>query len=82
MCSSDLGELPAEILSDRHLPAALHGRPDKLQFLLRRKTLAADRHGRADGTMTGLSLISKGRLGLTPELSEMRNQTMLFVFAL
>src|SRR5215468_6807322 len=32
--------------------------------------------------MTGLSLISKGRLGLTPELSEMRNQTMLFVFAL
>jgi hypothetical protein len=32
--------------------------------------------------MTGLSLISKGRLGLTPELTEMRNQTMLFVFAL
>jgi alcohol dehydrogenase (cytochrome c) len=32
--------------------------------------------------MTGLSQISKGRLGLTPELNEMRNQTMLFVFAL
>ena len=32
--------------------------------------------------MTGLSQISKGRLTLTPELSEMRNQTMLFVFAL
>jgi hypothetical protein len=32
--------------------------------------------------MTGLSQISKGRLGLTPELIEMRNQTMLFVFAL
>jgi alcohol dehydrogenase (cytochrome c) len=32
--------------------------------------------------MSGLSQISKGRLTLTPELSEMRNQTMLFVFAL
>jgi alcohol dehydrogenase (cytochrome c) len=32
--------------------------------------------------MSGLSQISKGRLSLTPELSEMRNQTMLFVFAL
>jgi alcohol dehydrogenase (cytochrome c) len=31
--------------------------------------------------MSGLSQISKGRLSLTPELSEMRNQTMLFVFA-
>jgi alcohol dehydrogenase (cytochrome c) len=32
--------------------------------------------------MSGLSQISKGRLVLTPELREMRNQTMLFVFAL
>jgi len=32
--------------------------------------------------MSGLSQISKGRLTLTPELSEMRSQTMLFVFAL
>jgi len=32
--------------------------------------------------MSGLSLISKGRLTLTPELREMRHQTMLFVFAL
>jgi alcohol dehydrogenase (cytochrome c) len=32
--------------------------------------------------MSGLSLISKGRLLLTPELSDMRHQTMLFVFAL
>src|SRR5712672_3036845 len=32
--------------------------------------------------MSGLSLISKGRLTLTPELSDMRHQTMLFVFAL
>jgi len=32
--------------------------------------------------MSGLSLISKGRLTLTPELSEMRHQTMLFVFGL
>jgi hypothetical protein len=30
--------------------------------------------------MSGLSQISKGRLVLTPELREMRNQTMLFVF--
>jgi alcohol dehydrogenase (cytochrome c) len=30
----------------------------------------------------GLSQISKGRLVLTPELREMRNQTMLFVFSL
>jgi hypothetical protein len=30
--------------------------------------------------MTGLSRASKGRL--TPELREMRNQTMLFVFGL
>ena len=29
-----------------------------------------------------LSQISKGRLTLTPELREMRNQTMLFVFGL
>ena len=32
--------------------------------------------------LSGLSRISKGRLVLTPELREMRNQTMLFVFAL
>jgi hypothetical protein len=32
--------------------------------------------------MSGLSQISKGRLTLTPELREMRHQTMLFVFAL
>ena len=32
--------------------------------------------------MSGLSRISKGRLTLTPELREMRNQTMLFVFGL
>jgi alcohol dehydrogenase (cytochrome c) len=32
--------------------------------------------------MSGLSQISKGRLVLTPELREMRNQTMLFVFSL
>jgi alcohol dehydrogenase (cytochrome c) len=32
--------------------------------------------------MSGLSLISKGRLTLTPELREMRHQPMLFVFAL
>jgi alcohol dehydrogenase (cytochrome c) len=32
--------------------------------------------------MSGLSQISKGRLSLTPELREMRSQTMLFVFAL
>jgi alcohol dehydrogenase (cytochrome c) len=31
---------------------------------------------------SGLSAISKGRLTLTPELREMRNQTMLWVFAL
>jgi len=32
--------------------------------------------------LAGLSQISKGRLILTPELREMRSQTMLFVFAL
>jgi alcohol dehydrogenase (cytochrome c) len=32
--------------------------------------------------MSGLSRISKGRLVLTPDLHEMRNQTMLFVFGL
>jgi alcohol dehydrogenase (cytochrome c) len=32
--------------------------------------------------MSGLSQISKGRLVLTPELREMRNQTMLWIFAL
>ena len=32
--------------------------------------------------MSGLGRISKGRLILTPELREMRNQTMLFVFSL
>jgi alcohol dehydrogenase (cytochrome c) len=32
--------------------------------------------------LSGLSQISKGRLILTPELREMRNQTMLFVFGL
>jgi alcohol dehydrogenase (cytochrome c) len=32
--------------------------------------------------MSGLSRVSKGRLTLTPELREMRNQTMLFVFGL
>jgi len=32
--------------------------------------------------LSGLSLISKGRLTLTPELREMRQQTMLFVFSL
>ena len=32
--------------------------------------------------LSGLSMISKGRLTLTPELREMRHQTMLFVFAL
>jgi alcohol dehydrogenase (cytochrome c) len=32
--------------------------------------------------LSGLSLISKGRLALTPELREMRHQTTLFVFAL
>jgi alcohol dehydrogenase (cytochrome c) len=32
--------------------------------------------------MTGLSRASKGRLTLTPELREIRNQTMLFVFRL
>jgi alcohol dehydrogenase (cytochrome c) len=32
--------------------------------------------------LAGLSQISKGRLILTPELREMRNQTMLFVFGL
>jgi alcohol dehydrogenase (cytochrome c) len=32
--------------------------------------------------MSGLSRISMGRLVLTPELREMRNQTMLFVFGL
>ena len=31
---------------------------------------------------SGLSLLSKGRLTLTPELRDMRTQTMLFVFAL
>jgi alcohol dehydrogenase (cytochrome c) len=31
---------------------------------------------------TGLSRVSKGRITLTPELREMRNQTMLFVFGL
>ena len=30
----------------------------------------------------GLSRVSKGRITLTPELREMRNQTMLFVFGL
>jgi hypothetical protein len=32
--------------------------------------------------LTGLSLASKARLVLTPELREMRHQTMLFVFGL
>jgi alcohol dehydrogenase (cytochrome c) len=32
--------------------------------------------------LSGLSRQSKGRLALTPELREMRNQTMLFVFGL
>ena len=32
--------------------------------------------------MSGLSRISQGRLTLTPELRDMRNQTMLFVFGL
>ena len=32
--------------------------------------------------MSGLSRVSKGRLTLTPELREMRHQTMLFVFGL
>jgi alcohol dehydrogenase (cytochrome c) len=32
--------------------------------------------------MSGLSQFSKARLGLTPELRDMRNQTMLFVFGL
>jgi alcohol dehydrogenase (cytochrome c) len=32
--------------------------------------------------LSGLSQISKGRLTLTPELREMRHQTMLFVFGL
>jgi alcohol dehydrogenase (cytochrome c) len=32
--------------------------------------------------LTGLSRQSKARLNLTPELREMRNQTMLFVFGL
>jgi hypothetical protein len=31
---------------------------------------------------SGLSQISRARLVLTPELREMRNQTMLFVFSL
>jgi alcohol dehydrogenase (cytochrome c) len=32
--------------------------------------------------LSGLSRVSMGRLQLTPELREMRNQTMLFVFGL
>jgi hypothetical protein len=32
--------------------------------------------------MTGLSRVSKLRITLTPELREIRNQTMLFVFGL
>jgi alcohol dehydrogenase (cytochrome c) len=32
--------------------------------------------------LSGLSRISMGRIGLTPELRDMRNQTMLFVFGL
>ena len=32
--------------------------------------------------LSGLSTITKGRLALTPELRDMRNQTMLFVFGL
>ena len=32
--------------------------------------------------LTGLSRISKGRLTLTPELRDMRQQNMLFVFGL
>jgi alcohol dehydrogenase (cytochrome c) len=32
--------------------------------------------------LTGLSRPSKGRLVLTPELRDMRHQTMLFVFGL
>ena len=32
--------------------------------------------------MTGLSRVSKGRITLTPELRDMRDQTMLFVFGL
>jgi hypothetical protein len=32
--------------------------------------------------LTGLSRASKARLVLTPELREMRHQTMLFVFGL
>jgi hypothetical protein len=38
--------------------------------------------GRHVAIMSGLSQISKGRLTLTPELPDMRNQTMLFVFGL
>jgi hypothetical protein len=36
----------------------------------------------AGAILAGLSQNSKGRLILTPELREMRNQTMLFVFDL
>jgi hypothetical protein len=32
--------------------------------------------------LSGLSRVSKNRLTLTPELRDMRNQTMLFVFGL
>ena len=32
--------------------------------------------------MTGLSRVSKLRITLTPELRDIRNQTMLFVFGL
>jgi hypothetical protein len=32
--------------------------------------------------MSGLSQFSRARLGLTPELRDMRNQSMLFVFGL
>jgi len=59
-------------------------RPGVLQEL-RKEAVAAEAlaGGRQYVTvMTGLSRVSKGRITLTPELREMRNQTMLFVFGL
>src|SRR4051794_20896690 len=47
----DRSELPAQIFSNRRLPASLHAGPDELDFLIGREALAADGYRRAHGAM-------------------------------
>src|SRR4051794_25643420 len=49
----DRRELAAVIFRDRHVPLALDGAPDQVEFLLGGKTLAADGNGRADRAVLG-----------------------------